>query len=64
MDQRHKLSVEVKKGETLSVDGGRILVIVEEKSGQRARLRFEFKQHTVVLKLPPGAEEERASLSP
>ena len=50
-----KLTVEVRVGEALSIDGGRIVLRVEEKSGQRARLQFEFKQPTEVRKIVPGA---------
>lgn len=59
MTAKCKLSVDLKKGETLSIEGGRILLTVEEKSGQRARLRFEFQEHTVVLKLPAGLKLEQ-----
>lgn len=64
MSQTYTHLVEVKKGETLSLDGGRIVVKIEEKSGQRVRFRFEFKQQTEVRKLPPVVHEDRASLSP
>lgn len=35
------LYMDVKVGEVLSIDGGRVLITLEEKSGQRAKLRFE-----------------------
>ena len=35
-----QLTVEVKVGDSVSVDHGRVVITVEEKSGQRARLRF------------------------
>jgi hypothetical protein len=34
------LLMDVKVGQTLSIDGGRIFITLEEKSGQRAKLRF------------------------
>lgn len=37
---RRTLMMDVKVGETLSIDGGRLIVTLEHKSGQRARLRF------------------------
>jgi hypothetical protein len=45
--KQHVLLVEVKKGETLKI-GEHIAIRLEEKSGQRARLRFVFKEPTEV----------------
>lgn len=64
MAEKHKLSIELEKGESLSIAGGRIVLILEEKSGRRARLRFEFIEHTSVQKVQPVLAEQRASLSP
>lgn len=55
MKESYALTVEVRTGESLSIDGGNIILRVEEKSGQRARLKFEFKQKTEVRKIVPGA---------
>lgn len=55
MKETYALTVEVRVGEALSIDGGNIILKVEEKSGQRARLRFQFKQETEVRKIVPGA---------
>jgi pyruvate kinase len=57
MDQKRSLSVDVKRGETLEIDGGRILLTVEEKSGQRARLKLEFATHTEVRKRLPSEKQ-------
>ena len=63
--EKFKLSVEVEKGEVLSIAGGRIVLILEEKSGRKARLRFEFLEHTVVSKVQPlRVKKQGASLSP
>jgi pyruvate kinase len=50
-----QLTVEVRVGESLSIDGGRIILRLEEKSGQRARLKLEFKAPTEVKKVVHGA---------
>ena len=55
MKDTYALTVEVRTGESLSIDGGNIILKVEEKSGQRARIRFQFKQQTEVRKIVPGA---------
>jgi len=43
------LTLDVRVGESVSIDRGKITVTVEEKSGQRARLRF-MADDTVVVK--------------
>lgn len=48
------LLMDVKVGQSLSIDGGRILITVEEKSGQRVKLRFVHE----------GATIERAQVKP
>jgi hypothetical protein len=45
---RKHLSIDIRLGEAVSIDGGSILVILEEKSGQRARLRFEADDATTI----------------
>jgi hypothetical protein len=55
MKEKYALTVEVRTGESLSIDGGSIVLKIEEKSGQRARLRFEFRQPMEVRKIVPGA---------
>ena len=41
-------TIDVRVGETVSIDRGRVLVTLEEKSGQRARLRFEAEENTPI----------------
>lgn len=41
------LLMDVKVGQSLSIDGGRIVLTVEEKSGQRVKLRFVHDGVTV-----------------
>lgn len=41
------LLMDVKVGQSLSIDGGRIVLTVEEKSGQRVKLRFVHDGITV-----------------
>lgn len=48
---RRTLMMDVKVGETLSIDGGRLTVTLEHKSGQRARLCF---QHAGDVKVEHG----------
>jgi hypothetical protein len=55
MKEGQTLTVEVRTGESLSIDAGAIVLKLEEKSGQRARLRFEFRKPTEVRKVVPGA---------
>lgn len=43
------LTLDVRVGESVSVDRGRVTVTVEEKSGQRARLKF-MADDTVSIK--------------
>lgn len=37
---KRTLLMDIKVGQSLSIDGGRIVITLEEKSGQRAKLRF------------------------
>jgi hypothetical protein len=48
---KRTLSMDVRVGESVQLDGGRITVTVEAKSGQRARLAFQ---------LDPGITAQRA----
>lgn len=54
-DDAHKWYGEVRVGERISIDDGRIVLRVEEKSGQRARLRLEFREPTSVKRIEPAA---------
>jgi hypothetical protein len=54
---------EVRPGEQLAIGDG-IVLRVEEKSGQRARLRLEFKKPTTIERIDPSAMEfARAGVS-
>ena len=53
-DSPHTWFGEIRPGEQVSIDGGRIRLRVEEKSGQRARIRLEFMQETSVEKVEPA----------
>ncbi len=58
---------DLKVGESLSIDGGRLVVTVEEKSGQRARLSFESAepvQFNKVLRGRTGAEHAARGIKP
>lgn len=46
---------DVLPGERVSIGGGDIVLRIEEKSGQRARVRLEFKRPTSVARLESGA---------
>lgn len=46
---------DVKPGEVVSIDGGRINLRVEKKSGQIARIKLEFAKPTSVERTEPGA---------
>ncbi len=37
------LSMDIKVGESVSIDGGRVVLTLEAKSGQRARLTFQHE---------------------
>lgn len=42
------VTIEVRTGEAVAIDGGRIVAVLEEKSGQRARIRFEVEDGTPI----------------
>ena len=50
---KQSLSMDVRVGESVTIDGDRIRLTVEEKSGQRARLRFEVDSSIAVKKVVP-----------
>lgn len=49
------LSMDLKVGDSVSIDGGRVVITVEEKSGKRARLKFQQES---------GARVERVATNP
>lgn len=58
---------DLRVGESLSIDGGRLTVTVEEKSGQRARLSFTAEEHVKFAKVVPvrtGVEHAARGIKP
>jgi hypothetical protein len=45
---KKSVTIEVRSGEAISIDGGRIIAHLLEKSGQRARIRFEAEEGTPI----------------
>lgn len=58
------LVMDVRVGESVSVDGGRVLVRVGEKSGQRVKLHFTAESDVAIDKVAPvkGAELARSGI--
>lgn len=55
------VKIEIRAGESISIDGGRIVVTLEEKSGQRARLRFDAAQNVNIERvMKPATNNVRA----
>ena len=66
MSTRRSFSIEVKVGESVSVDRGRVIVTLLEKSGQRARLGFDAEKDIPVNKntpFPSGAAQARKGIA-
>ena len=53
MKSQHTWFGEMRPGEQIAIDGGSIRLRVEEKSGQRARIRLEFTKPTKVERVEP-----------
>lgn len=51
-------------GDSLSFDGGRIVLSLEDKSGRTARLRLELHKDVVIDKSRTAANDEPARISP
>lgn len=45
--------IDIRVGEGITIDGGRIVVTLEEKSGQRARLRFDAAKDVEIDRVRP-----------
>ncbi len=62
------LTLDVRVGESVTMDGGRITLTVEEKSGQRARLRFLADDAIAIRKQSKahkaGALQARGGINP
>ena len=54
MAEQHTWYGELRPGEQVAIDGGVIRLRVEEKSGQRARIRLDFTRATKVEKVQPA----------
>ncbi len=54
MSEKNTWFGDIRVGEQVSIDNGAIKLRVEEKSGQRARIRLEFSRPTVVQKVVPA----------
>jgi len=58
-------TMDVRVGESVAI-GGNITVTVQEKSGQRARLRFMADEHVTIEKVKatkPGAQHARLGIN-
>lgn len=51
---QHKWYGDVRVGEQIAIDDGRIVLRVEEKSGRLARIRLEFTTPTSVTRVEPA----------
>lgn len=51
-EPRASLTMDVRVGESVAIDGQRIVITVESKSGQLARLRFDHDKTADVQRLP------------
>ena len=50
MTKKQTLVMDVKVGDSLTFDGGRIVLTVQEKSGQRAKLRLAMDADATVTR--------------
>lgn len=58
MDNRATFRTDLRVGETLQLDGGRIVVTLLEKSGQRARISVEADK-SVAINLPQHGKNKK-----
>jgi len=64
-DLRRTFSIELKVGESVTIDRGSVLVTLLEKSGQRAKLGFDAAKDVPVNKVtafPSGAGQARKGI--
>lgn len=64
--ERRSFSIEIKVGESISIDAGRVVVTLLEKSGQRAKLGFDAAKDAAVNKntaFPSGAAQARKGIA-
>jgi len=65
-DGRRSFSIDVKVGESVSIDRGRVVVTLLEKSGQRAKIGFDAEKEVSVNKttaFPSGAAQARKGIA-
>lgn len=55
------LSLEMKVGERLLLDSGRIAIILEQKTGQRARIRVEAEPTVKIGSPRPNGTSDRGA---
>lgn len=55
---RVSLNVEIRVGESITIDNGRVVLTLQEKSGQRARLNFNAERSVTIdpVRIRPQAE--------
>ena len=67
MSERRTFSIDIKVGESVSVDKGRVVLTLVEKSGQRARLSVsavkEASVNRMELNFKGGALQARKGIS-
>lgn len=64
-DERRQFAIDVKVGESVSIDRGRVILTVVEKSGRLARLAFSAEKSVPVNKIgirQSAAEHAREGL--
>lgn len=45
---KRAITIDIRSGEAVSIDGGKVIAVLIEKSGQRARIRFEAEEGTAI----------------
>lgn len=64
---RRSFSIDVKVGESVTVDRGRIVITLLEKSGKTAKLGFDAEKEVPINKqtaFPSGAAQARKGIRP
>lgn len=58
------LTLELRVGESVQIDSGKVVVTLAEKSGQRARLQFRADEDVSIKKTAPaGAEQAKRGIN-
>lgn len=58
VEPRKSLTVEIRVGESVSIDSGRVVITLREKSGQRARVSFSAEAEVSIEPVRARAIEE------